>query len=269
MHRELPNQCKCKQDNYRSIMGQITSKIKPAAGFSHFIHIALTFLLPVLLFIFVRTGFVQIAAAIIVLSKWRMFAVKPRHWPANIRANAVDIIVAFSVLIFMAHTDSQMLQLLWAVGYGFWLLTVKPLATTLGVSLQALISQTLGLTALFIAWGDAPLGLLVIGAWVVAYAAARHFFASFEESNARFLSGVWAYFASAVVWILSHLLTFYGPIAMPALLLSVIGFGLGTMYYLEKSDRMSVLLRRQVVFVMVSIVTIVIVHFFVAGVKTV
>ncbi|MDQ5886514.1 MAG: hypothetical protein QG628_911 [Patescibacteria group bacterium] len=238
-------------------MRQITSKIKPAAGFSHFIHIALTCLLPAVLFIFVRTGFVQIAAAIILLSKWRMFAVKPRHWPANIRANAVDIIVGLSALIFMAHTDSASFQLLWAVSYGVWLLAVKPLATTFGVSLQALISQALGLTALFIAWGDAPVFALVIGAWIISYNTARHFFASFEEGLARYLSGVWAYFSAAMVWILSHWLIFYGPIAQPALLLSVLSFGLGGMYYLQKSDRMSVMLRRQIVFVMVAIVVIV------------
>lgn len=238
-------------------MGQITSKIKPAAGFSHFIHIALTCLLPALLFIFVRLGFIQIAAAIILLSKWRMFAVKPRHWPANFRANAVDIIVGLSALIFMAHTDSQLFQLLWAVGYGAWLLALKPLSSTFGVSLQALISQALGLTALFIAWGDAPVYVLVVGAWLICYSASRHFFASFEEGMTRFLSGVWAYFAAAMVWVLSHWLIFYGPIAQPALLLSVLGFGMGGMYYLEKSDRMSVLLRRQIVFVMIAIIVIV------------
>jgi len=238
-------------------MRQITSKIKPAAGFSHFIHIALTCLLPAVLFIFVRTGFVQIAVTVILLSKWRMFAVKPRHWPANIRANAVDIIVGLSVLIFMTHTDSQMLQLFWAAAYGGWLLLLKPLSTVLGVSLQALISQSLGLIALFIAWGDAPIYSLVIGTWVICYNTTRHFFASFEEVMARYLSGVWAYFAAAMVWILSHWLIFYGPIAQPALLISVLGSGLGSIYYLEKTDRISILLRRQIIFVVVAIIVIV------------
>lgn len=238
-------------------MRQITLKIKPAAGFSHFIHIALTCLLPAVLFVFVRTGFVQIAVAIVLLSKWRMFAVKPRHWPANIRANAVDIIVGLSILIFMAQSGSAAFQLLWAIVYGAWLLALKPLSSTVGVSLQALISQSLGLTALFIAWGDKPVYVLVIATWIISYNTARHFFASFEEGLARYLSGVWAYFASAMVWILSHWLLFYGPIAQPALLLSVLSFGLGGMYYLQKTDRMSVMLRRQIVFVMVAIVVIV------------
>jgi hypothetical protein len=240
-------------------MRQITSNIKPAAGFSHFIHIALTCLLPALLFIFVRVGFIQIAAAIVLLSKWRMFAVKPRHWPANIRANSVDIIVGLAVLIFMANTDSQMLQLLWAVGYGAWLLALKPLSSIFGVSLQALVSQSLGLVALFIAWGDKSAVFLVLSTWIICYNTARHFFASFEESMTRYLSGVWAYFATAMVWILSHWLLFYGPIAQPALLLTVLSFGMGGIYFLEKTDRISVLLRRQIVFVVTAIVIIVLV----------
>lgn len=238
-------------------MGQITSKIKPAAGFSHFVHILLVCLLPALIFVFIRTGFVNLAVAIIILSKWRMFAVKPRHWPANIRANAVDLIVGLSAVIFMSHTDSQLFQLIWAVAYGIWLLVIKPLSTTFGIMLQAQISQALGLISLYIAWGDSSTIVLVIATWVVCYNTARHFFVTFEESMVRYLSGVWAYFASAVAWILSHWLLFYGPISQPALLLSVISFGMGGIYYLEKSDKMSQLLRRQIVFVVVAVVLIV------------
>lgn len=241
-------------------MRQIASKIKPAAGFSHIIYIALTCLLPALLFVFVRLQFfqLQLGVALILLSKWRMFAVKPRYWAANLRANAVDIIVGMSALIFMIHSDSQLFQLLWAVLYGVWLIVLKPQSSAWGVSLQALIAQSVGLTAALLAWGDSQAIVLVAGAWLVCYMAARHFFANFEEGLTRYLALVWAYFASALMWILSHWLLFYGPIAQPALLLSVIGFGLGGIYYLEKSDRMSVALRRQIVFVMFAVVIIVV-----------
>jgi hypothetical protein len=240
-------------------MRQLTSKIKPAAGFSHLVHIALTCLLPALLFILVRLSFfqLQLGIALILLSKWRMFAVKPRYWLANIRANAVDIVVGLSVLIFMIHSDTQLFQLLWAVLYGIWLIVLKPQSTALGVTSQAMIAQSVGLVALLLAWGGSPLVILVVGAWLVSYMAARHFFANFEESMTPYLSLVWAYFAAALMWLLGHWLLFYGPIAQPALLVSVIGFGLGGIYYLEKSDRMSVVLRRQIVFVVFAVVIIV------------
>ena len=240
-------------------MGQITSKIKPAAGFSHIIHIFLTCLLPTLLFVFVRLGFfeLQLGVALILLSKWRMFAVKPRHWPANFRVNAVDITVGLSALIFMIHADTQPVQLFWAVLYGIWLIVVKPLSTPLGISVQALAAQSFGLGAMLLAGGSVPLPLFVLGSWGVSYISARHFFANFEEPMTRYLTLVWAYFATSLVWILGHWLLFYGAVAQPALLLAVIGFGLGGIYYLEKSDRMSVVLRRQLVFVVFAVVLIV------------
>lgn len=240
-------------------MRQIPTKIKPKAGFAHFIHIAFTCVLPLLLFILVRLRFYHLSLGIvlIVLSKWRMFAVKPRHWPANIRANAVDITVGLSALIFMIQSGSSAIQLFWAVAYGAWLLALKPQSSDLGVTLQAFVAQTVGITALFLVGDDAPLYVLVIGAWLIAHVAARHYFSNFEEPLVRYLSAVWAYLSAALVWVLGHWLLFYGPIAQPALLLSVISFGLGGIYYLEKSDRTSVALRRQLLFLLVTVTIIV------------
>ena len=241
-------------------MRQIPSKIKPKAGFSHFIHIAFTIVLPILLLVLVRLQFYQlsIGAALIVLSKWRMFAVKPRHWPANIRANGVDLIVGLSLLVFMINASSASLQAVWALTYAVWLLLLKPQSGDFGVSLQALVAEAVGLVALFLVAGSASLVLLVLGAWAISYIAARHFFSNFEETHIRFLTSVWAYFSAALVWLLSHWLLFYGPVAQVALLLTVIGFGLGGLYYLEKSDRASVAMRRQVVFVLFAVTLIVI-----------
>lgn len=238
-------------------MASIKEKIKPVSGFSHFVHIGLVSLLPALVFVLVRVRFAQIAVAIILLGKWRMFAVKPRHWPANIRANAVDIIVSLSFIIFMTHSGSQLMQLLWAVLYGVWLLVLKPQSNELGVSLQAIIGQTVGLIALFLNWGDASVLLLIVLTWLVCYSAARHFFTSFEETHGRFLSYMWGYFAAATVWVLSHWLLFYSVISQPTLLLTVIGLTLGSIYFLEQTDRLSIVLRRQLIFVLMAVIIIV------------
>lgn len=238
-------------------MSSIRAKIKPASGFSHFIHIALTALLPGLVFVFVRLHFIELAAALIILSKWRMFAVKPRHWLANFRANAVDITVGLSLLIFMVHSTSPGLQLSWAILYGFWLIVIKPQSKILGVSLQALIGQSFGLTAIFLNWGDAPVYSLVIMGWLVCYGAARHFFTSFDEPMTRYLSDIWGYFAAAMIWVLSHWLLFYSVVAQPTLLLTVISSSLATIYYLDQTDKLSLLLRRQLIFVMIAVIVIV------------
>ena len=238
-------------------MLRVLSKIKPTGGFAYIFHILLTALLPALVFVFVRLDFIGLATAVILLSKWRMFAVKPRHWPANIRANAVDIIVGLSFLIFMMHSGSQLMQLFWAVGYGIWLIAIKPMTTVLGVSLQAFIAQVFGLTALILSWGDATIFVFVGATWLICYSTARHFLTSFDEPLTRYLANTWAYFGAAMMWVLSHWLLFYGVLAQPTLLLAVIGLSLATIYYLDQTDRLSILLRRQLLFVMVAVIIIV------------
>jgi hypothetical protein len=241
----------------KTTAASIKARIKPASGFSHFLHIVLTILLPILVFIFVRIDLVALAVAVILLSKWRMFAVKPRHWPANVRANGIDIIVGLSFLIFMTHSTTQSVQLLWTVLYGLWLVVLKPRSDLLNVSAQALIGQSVGVSALFLSFGQSPIWVVSGLAWAICYCGARHFFSSFDEPLTRFLSYSWGYFAAALTWILAHWLLFYGTVAQPTLLLSVIGFGLGGMYYLDKTDKLTVLLRRQLLFVMVAVIIIV------------
>ncbi|HUC88038.1 MAG TPA: hypothetical protein VMR95_02730 [Candidatus Binatia bacterium] len=238
-------------------MRNILVKFKPANGFAHALHLGFVTLLPVAVFVLVRINFVQLAIIIIILSKWRMFAVRPRYWLANIRANSVDIIVGVSFLIFMLQSGSMGWQLIWMVAYGFWLLVIKPSANVLVVSLQASIGQLMGLMALFLDWPTAPLYGLVIAAGGICYLSARHYFDSFEEPYSKFLSYLWGYFGAALVWITGHWLLFYGVIAQPTLLLLVLGYGLGTLYYLDHNDRLSKLLKREFVFIMVAIVIVV------------
>ncbi len=235
-------------------MKSLVSKIKPKAGFAHIVHLALTALLPALMFVFIRIDFPQIALGLVLLSKWRMLAVRPRHWWPNIRANAADIIVGLAFLTFMANTYTASWQLFWAVAYGGWLLVLKPRSDILGISLQAVVGQLCGLVALFLGWREAPLIGLVLGAGLIAYVAARHFFTSFDEPYTSLYAHTWGYFAAALTWVLGHWLLFYSVIAQPTLLLTVIGYGLAAIYYLEQHERLTVLLRRQFVFIMVAVV---------------
>jgi hypothetical protein len=241
---------------------QVVAKIKPAAGFAHLFHLSLVVVLPLILYILVRAfpvDFFQLALILVLLSKWRMFAVRPRYWPANLRANGIDIIVAIATITFMspAHSHSIFWELTWAVVYGAWLVGLKPRSDVLSVSLQALLGQLFGLMALFLAGASAPLYVLVLGSGAICYLAARHFFDSFEEGYSRLLSYAWGYFGAALTWLLGHWLLFYGVLAQPTLLLTVIGYGLAALYYFDHYDRLSKLLQRQFVLVMIAIVVVV------------
>lgn len=238
-------------------MRPLVAKIKPANGFSYLVHMSLLALLPVVLFVLVRVHFIQLAFILILLSKWRMFAVRPRFWPANIRANAIDMIVGFSLLGLMAESGTMLWQALWAVAYIIWLTMVKPGSSVMFASIQAGIGFLLGLSALYLTWGAGPLYGLVFLTGLVCYLAARHFFDSFDEPYAKLLAYLWAYFGAAVMWVLGHWLLFYGEIAQVTLLLVVLGYGLAALYYLDHFDKLSIMIRRQFVFIMVAVVVIV------------
>ncbi len=235
----------------------LLTKVKPTAGFANILHIALLITLPVVVFILIRLEFVQLALITVVLSKWRMFAVRPRFWASNIRANSIDIIVGLAIVLFMSYSPSVVFQLGWAIAYGIWLIFIKPKSSLFMTSLQAGIGQLFGLSALYLTWASGPLAGLTLFTGLICFLAARHFFDSFNEPYARLLSYTWGYFGAAMAWLLGHWLLFYQIVAQPTLLLSALGYGLAVLYYLDHHSRLNKGLQRQFVFVMIAVVLVV------------
>src|SRR5271170_2780412 len=131
-------------------MRLIPRKLKPTSGFAYFLHLGLVSILPMAVFVLVVLNFVQLALSIVVLSKWRMFAVRPRFWASNIRANAVDLMVGLSIVVFMVHSSNWPVQLMWALLYAVWLLVIKPGVGIIMISTQALLGQLAALMALYL-----------------------------------------------------------------------------------------------------------------------
>lgn len=231
--------------------------MKPSKGIAHSIYVVFNLLLPLLVLLLVRANFIPFALVVVLLSKWRMFAVRPRFWGANIRANAIDIIVGLSIVGFMTATDTGWAQVAYAVTWAAWLLIIKPRVSVFWVSLQALVGMGAGLMALFSVWPQAPLFVLVLAGGLICYFAAHHFFYSFDEPYTQLLSYIWAYFGAALIWILGHWLIYYRFMAQPTMLLITLAFGLGTMYYLDHFDKLSTLVRREITLILITIVLIV------------
>jgi hypothetical protein len=126
------------------------------------------------------------------------------------------------------------------------------------VSAQAFVGQLVGLLAIFVAWGGAPLGWLVLTTALVCYLSARHFFDSFDEPYSKMLAYLWGYFSGGLLWVLGHWLLFYGPVAQPVLILTTIGYSLAALYYFDHSRKLSPLLRRQFMFIMLAIIIVII-----------
>jgi hypothetical protein len=242
-------------------MRLILRSIKPVSGVAHFLHLLLVLVLTLAVFILVTIdeSFVKVALALVILSKWRMFAVRPRFWPANIRANGVDLMVGLSIVVFMAHSGSLFVKAVWAASYAAWLLFIKPGNSIFKVTLQAFLGQLAALSALYLAWDKGPVYGLALFSGLFCFLAARHFLDVFDEPYARMLAYIWGYFGAALAWLLSHWLLFYGVIAQPTLLLSTLGYGLAILYYLDHHDRLSQGLRRYFIFIMTAIVLVVLV----------
>jgi hypothetical protein len=71
------------------------------------------------------------------------------------------------------------------------------------------------------------------------------------------LAHVWAYFAAALAFILGHWLLFYGSVAQIIVILTTVGYGLAALYYLDASDRLSRLMQRQLLLIMIAILVVV------------
>lgn len=238
-------------------MREIAKKIKPTSGISHALHLMLVLILPLGVFILIRLQFDSLAFALVILGKWRMFAVRPRFWAANIRANSIDLMVGLSIVVFMVESGSFITQAMWMILYAIWLLAIKPGKTVPVITLQAFIGQLASLSALYLVWADGPVWGLTLLTGLFCFLAARHFLDTFDEPYARMLAYIWGYFGAALAWLLSHWLLYYGSVAQITLLLSTLGYGTAVIYYLDHNDRLSRGVRRQFIFIMIAIVVVV------------
>lgn len=240
-------------------MREIAKKIKPAEGYSSVLYVLLRALLPILVLAITATGFPLIAAGLVLLSKWRIFAVKPRYWLPNIRANLVDIFIGLSVIVFIAGTDFWFTQVMWTALYILWLVWLKPRSDSVSVMLQALIAQALTLVAFYRVDSEQSLLAGILATWLICYACARHFFSAFEEPMIRTLTQIWALFGATIAWILGHWVIQYMFLPQIALVLSIVGYGLAMLYYLNQNERLKATTRRQLIGVMGLLLLIVVV----------
>lgn len=69
-----------------------------------------------------------IAIGMVLLSKWRTFAVRPRYWIVNIKSNLVDLIFSLSmvVLMFNSGVEFWLSQLLLIAIFILWITIIKP-----------------------------------------------------------------------------------------------------------------------------------------------
>lgn len=227
---------------------------------SELIYTILNIALAVAVLLAIRyTGSIGFAILLVLLSKWRIFAVRPRYWWANLRSNMVDLIVSISIVLnlYTIHTTPELaegMQLLLMVVvtllYIGWLLFIKPRSKRLFICIQAAAAIFLGSAALFTISFNWPVSIVAGGMWLIGYAAARHVLSSYdEETHALFLSLAWGLVFAEIAWVSYHWAIAYPLPIFPSLmlpqvaiivtLLSFLGFKVYDSFYHHAKVRMT------------------------------
>jgi hypothetical protein len=163
-----------------------------------------------------------LAVALVALSKWRVLAVRPRYWFANVQANLVDFIVSLSLIVFLYTMDTGLvapdkkifiLVALTALYIG-WLLFLKPQSKRIYVAAQAGVALFAGTAAIFILSYAWPASAVVLLMWLIGYTTARHVLSSYEETHILFLSLVWGLLLAEIGWVAYHWTVAYMPLGI-------------------------------------------------------
>lgn len=166
------------------------------------------------------------ALGLVLLSKWRVFAVRPRYWFVNVQANLVDYIVGISTVVFMygtylslaSPTQKVFILGLLTVLYAVWLLFLKPRSKRIYVAMQAGVALFAGFGALFTFAYVMPASIVVLITWLIGYATARHVLSSYEETHILFLSLIWGVVLAEIGWLAYHWTVAYTPLGIQSII---------------------------------------------------
>lgn len=189
--------------------------VRKRSFLSEFVYTILNIALAAGVFLIVRyTEAAWFAIVLVILSKWRVFAVRPRYWWANLQSNMVDFIVSIGIVMHMYTINAQaglgessklLLLLGLTLGYIAWLLFIKPRSRRFYVALQAGLAVFLGSSALFSISYNWPVSVVVLFAWLIGYASARHTLSTYDdETHALFLALLWGFVLGEISWVAYH-----------------------------------------------------------------
>lgn len=145
---------------------------------------------------------------LVVLSKWRVVAVRPRYWWLNIKANLVDFTVGVSLamLVYLAGTADglNIWHIILTAIYALWLVVIKPRSEAIMTEIQALFAIFFGTfaTALLTSNFDPLVGVAI--SFIIGYGATRHVLMQGEEHDYTFTTFICGLMLAELSWIFYH-----------------------------------------------------------------
>lgn len=171
---------------------------------SSMVHVFLNLLLGVgAVLITVLSSSPVLGLLLVLISKWRIFAVRARYIWLNLKSNLVDLIVGISVVLLAYYAGSSFLVIhfILMAFYCVWLLFIKPLSSESATLAQSLIAVFLGMSAATIMTANANVVFLVLLAFLIGYAASRHILAQSNDKDFTLTTLVCGLIFSEVAWL--------------------------------------------------------------------
>ena len=168
------------------------------------VHIFLNILLGIsVVLITVFSGTPLFGLILVLVSKWRVFAVRSRYIWLNIKSNLVDLIVGISIVLLTYYAGNTLLPVdfLLMAFYIIWLTIIKPQSNETATLVQSLSAVFLGMsTVTFIASGQNPL-LTILLAFLVGYSASRHVLSQTSSNDFTLTTLVCGLVFAEIAWL--------------------------------------------------------------------
>ena len=162
-------------------------------------------------FLTLASGSWILGALLVILSKWRVVAVRPRYWWVNIKGSMVDLIVGMSLvyLVYFAGSELNFAHIILTLIYAVWLVVIKPKSSEAMTEIQALMAVFLGMSVAAIMSTSLDPVVLVIMGFIVGYGAARHILIQYEDYDFSLVTFLIGLMVGEVSFIMYHWLIIY------------------------------------------------------------
>ena len=140
---------------------------------------------------------------LVLVSKWRVFAVRARYFFINLKSNLVDIIVGISIVLLAYYAGAAFLPIdfILMAAYSVWLIFIKPLSSENATLAQSLVAVFLGMSAATFLSANLNSIVIVLLAFLVGYAASRHVLAQGDDKDFTLTTLVCGLIFAEIAWL--------------------------------------------------------------------
>ncbi|MBQ3263759.1 hypothetical protein IJH06_01460 [Candidatus Saccharibacteria bacterium] len=168
------------------------------------VHVFLNILLGITtVLITVFSGSPVLGILLVLISKWRIVAVRRRYLWLNIKSNLVDLIVGLSIVLlaFYAGSSLSAMHFVLMALYVVWLIVIKPMSSEQATLAQSLTAVFLGISASTIMTASLDPTFGVVLAFLIGYAASRHVLSQTNDKDFTLTTLVCGLVFAEVAWL--------------------------------------------------------------------